>query len=406
MKTNTYGIEVKASLRDTINEYAKMLARSTAKMGAGRARLDSQTAEQTKAAAIEAANFYQEELSPNHSRLVDMPLVEIRAAADNVDINVGTLSGTMVLQQSLPQFRYEFPELAALHSDFSAEPGLFNQIEQTRIVVTPAVEEYDGTPDGTGRPKGWATVTPAQSVDVPITLDKYIGVPIVFSQATLGGTLRRLFEEQAPAAIYAIGKYFVNKVSALLTPQNFNAYAVATADGKVPEAYATYASALKDFSMDAIDDLEAIFDANEVPPRGRAVLLNAKFHGRLRKDPRLGLFFAAIQKPEMVTEGKLPNLNGFVPVRAPWLPAANNLTGFALHKAGIVLKQRLPADWSKVLDVMIPGSVTTLVDPQTGLSCLLVQYVNLQANYAEWRLETLVGAGLGDKRGGLCITGQ
>ncbi len=87
-------------------------------------------------------------------------------------------------------------------------------------------------------------------------------------------------------------------------------------------------------------------------------------------------------------------------------PSTNGLTGFAFHKAAIVLKQRLPTDFTKALDVMIPGSVTTIVDPESGFSCLLVQYVNLQRGYAEWRNECLLGANVGDKRGGLCITGQ
>ena len=107
------------------------------------------------------------------------------------------------------------------------------------------------------------------------------------------------------------------------------------------------------------------FDFNEVPVQNRGVLLNAKYHGQLRKDPRLSLFFAAMQKPELVTEGKLPGLNGFVPQRAPWFPTANNLTGFAFHQAALVLKQRLPADFTTALNnVLVPGRVTTIIDPR------------------------------------------
>lgn len=402
MLTTKYSprMEVFPSAIDRLKGYAEILARNTMRVGPG-SKLTRETAEAKQAVAIEAANFYREELAPHFLTFSDMPIREIMAATEADSL--GTLAGALVLQRSLPLFRYQFPVLAQMYSDFSATPGLYNQTENTRIIVAPAVQTYDPTVSADGRPKGWQTVVAAQSTDVPIKLDEYVGVPIVFSQATFSATIRRLFDEQGPAAVYAMAKYYVAKMTALITPANFNAYA-AVSGTKVPDAYASYAVALKDFSMDAIDDLEAIFDANEVPASDRGVLLNAKYHGRLRKDPRLGLFFAAMQKPDMVTEGNLPKLDGFLPQRAPWLPATNNLVGFAFNKSAIVLKQRLPTDFTQALNVMIPGSVTTIVDPESGLSCLLVQYVSLQGNYAEWRAETMLGAGVGDKRGGLCIT--
>jgi hypothetical protein len=96
-------------------------------------------------------------------------------------------------------------------------------------------------------------------------------------------------------------------------------------------------------------------------------------------------------------------LSGFYPYEAPYLPA--NLPFFVFHRAGIVLKNRLPKDFVSALKInanQIPGSVTTVTDPDTKLSVALVQRVDLIGNYAEWRPETMLGAGVGDKRGGLC----
>jgi hypothetical protein len=389
------------SAQAALKKYQEIVARSTTKIGQG-ARLNRQTIEDQALVAIEAANFYAQELDPHFASFANMPVREIMAATDADSL--GTLAGTLVLQRSLPLFKYQFPVLSALYTDFSATPGMYNQTEETRIITVPSVQTFNNDVGADGRPKGWDTVKAAQTTDVPIKLDEHVGVPIVFGQNTLASTIRRLFDEQGPAAVYAMAKYYVAKMAALITAGNFNGYAVATQDGKIPDAYATFAVALKNFSMDAIDTLEAIFDANEVPADARGILLNAKYHGQLRKDPRLGLFFAAMQKPDMITKGLLPELDGFLPHRAPWLPSANNLVGFAFHKAAILLKQRLPTDFTEALNVMIPGSVTTIVDPETGLSCLLVQYVSLQGGYAEWRVETLLGASVGDKRGGLCLT--
>ena len=393
--------EVVSDTKGALRGYAERISRAASRIVPG-ARLSLATVEEKKGAAVEAARFYDEELAPHFNHFSNMPLREIAAATDADSI--GTLAGALVMQRSLPLFKYEYPVLTEFYSDFSAEPGLFNQTEYTHIIVAPAVQSYDPTTGEDGRPKGWQTVRPAQVIDVPIKLDEHIGVPIVFGQDTLSSTLRRLFDEQGPAAVAAMADYYVAKMTALITPANFNAYAVVTGDGKVPDAYPTYPVAFKNFSMDAVDDLEAIFDSNKVPTADRGLLLNGKYHGALRKDPRLALFFAAMQKPDLITEGKLPRLNGFFPLRAPWLPTANNLVGFGHHKAAIVLKQRLPGDFTKALNVMVPGSVTPIVDTESGLSSLLVQYVNLQGGYAEWRSETMLGAGVGDKRGGLCLT--
>ena len=384
-----------------LTKYAELIGRNSIKGRRG-FRLTEDLANEKRMAALECARFYKEELDPHFNDFADMPISEIMAATDADSL--GTLAGTLVLQRSLPLFKYNYPVLSALYTDFSATPGLYNQTEDTHIVVVPAVEQFDPTTDTNGRPKGFVNVNPAQAIDAPVKLDTYIGVPIVFSQATISGTIRRLFDEQGPAAVYAMAKYYVNKITALFTPANYNAYAAVTADGKVPDAYPTLAVAQKNFSMDSIDTLEAIFDANEVPVNDRGILLSAKYHGQLRKDPRLGLFFAAMQKPDMVTEGRLPAMDGFMPHRAPWLPTTNNLVGFAFQKAAAILKQRLPTDFTAALNVMIPGSVTTIVDPESGLSSLLVQRVDLQGNYAEWRAETLLGTAVGDKRGGLCLT--
>jgi hypothetical protein len=96
-------------------------------------------------------------------------------------------------------------------------------------------------------------------------------------------------------------------------------------------------------------------------------------------------------------------ISGFKPFKAAYLPAL--VPFFPFHKAGIVLKSRLPADFTSALKLnpnQIPGSVTTVTDPDTKLSVSLVQRVDLVGNYAEWRPETLLGAGVGDNRGGLC----
>lgn len=170
--------------------------------------------------AAEAAAIFAADLSK-------MPKGELAGAifaADSTSDNLGVLTGAIALQATLPALIRENPLLGSVSTDFSAEPGMFNRTENTRIVLRPAVQTYDPSAGTDGRPKGWVTTSDARTVDVPVTLDQYFAVPIVFGITTLGSTGRKLFEEQAPQAISAMGSHLVNQLMALITAANFNAF--------------------------------------------------------------------------------------------------------------------------------------------------------------------------------------
>lgn len=379
--------------------------------------------------AMEAGVLYKTELAKTRDQWENIPGSELarcigleasavaqpdrRAleAGDYTDPNnqFGILNGTLVLQRTLPLFALQYPELTAMYTDFSDAPGQFEQTETTHIVVVPAVQKYNTALDANGRPIGFQVVSPAQTIDAPITLTDYIAVPIVIGQNILSATVRRLFDEQSAAGIKAIAGYFTGMMTKLITPANFNAYAAITNDNpqSVPVAYSTYAKGLSDWSMTDLDRLSAIFTQNKVPKDQRGILLSPLYYAKLRSDPRLEFFFAAAQGNPQLTEQKLPEgLSGFFPYEAPYLPSTGNLAFYPFHKAGIMLKSRLPMDFTQALGVMIPGSVTTVTDPDTKISVALVQRVDLIGNYAEWRPEVQLGAAVGDNRGGLCGTTQ
>jgi len=457
------------------NESANGVMKAYAAIVAKNARipLSHETAKEKDALAREAAAIFAADIS-GKPVFEGMSVEEAIKAADYSDPNnqVGLLSGSLALQRSLALFQYKLPLLQNVYTDFSGEPGLYNQTTNTRIVITPAVQTYDPTLGTDNRPKGWTTVSPARTVDVPVTLDEYVGVPLVFGTANLGATVRNLFGESAPQAVYALGKYFVDKATALMTAANFNAYAVATGttdtggattnnsknvtvtdstlcypgqlisgagiptgsfivsitsstvvvisnkatatasgvtltlnSGKIPTAYATYVKQLADFSSASLGDIAGAFQSNEVPEEDRFAMLLPSYYRKLGQDPLLGTFFAAMQSPEIINEGKLPRIQGFNPIEAGYFPTSSNRVGFAGQKNSIVLKTRLPMDFTQALGgVAVPGSVSTVTDPVSGLTVMLVQRVDLTGNYAEWRPEIMLGAAVGDRRAGMVIT--
>jgi len=432
--------------------------------------LSSATAADKAKLAREAAAIFAKDINGN-LLITSMGIDDAIKAADYSDAvgGVGLLSGSLVLQKSLTMMSYEYPVLGQITTDFSAEPGEYNQTANTRIILTPAVQTYSPTLGSDGRPAGWSTASPAQSVDVPVTLDSYYGVPIVFGIGTLAATVRDLFGEQAPLALYALGGALVNKLTALMTSANFCAYAgtsltsgattsgsknitfdssaivypgqyisgtgipantfiasvtsataavmtqkaTATNTGltltvdnsKVPNVYVTYAKAVADFNTACLADLKAAFSTNEVPQQNRFALINSTYYGKLSQDPIFNMF-AAIKSPELITKGMLPEVQGFTPVEAPYFPTTNYGVGFAGHKSALVLKTRLPQQLSQSFAAQAPGSITVVIDPITGISMNLVQFWNLQTMAYEWRPELLCGAAAGDRRCGLLLTSQ
>jgi hypothetical protein len=434
--------------------------------------LTNSTAAEKGELAREAAAIFAADISRNPV-ILDMSMNQAIKAADFTDPHgsLGLLSGTLVMQKALPMLIGQNPLLKSISTDFSDEPGVFNQTSTTRIVLKPSVQSYDPTPDAGGRPKGWTTTSPAQTIDVPVVLDSYLGVPLVFGAATLGSTTRRLFDESAPLAVAALADEAVGKLSALMIPANFNAYkgtsvtggattsgsksitftsssnlypgqaisgtgiptgtriasvesataatltqkATATGSsltfslsaGKVPSAYTTYVKALAEWGVVDLDNLGGVFDLNDLPMTGRFAALTSTYYRKLGSDASINALMQATGDPTYLTERRLPNISGFELLNSPWLSPTSNRTGFAGHKASLVLKTRLPNDLSAVIgDGPGAGGVTTMVDPGSGLSILLVQYVNRQANYAEWRPEIMMGAAVGDRRGGLVITSE
>lgn len=339
----------------------------------------------------------------------DFMYAPLHAAADTDTL--GTLVGTLVTQRTLDLFRYKFPLISRIMTDMSDATGELNQTASTRKVLVPAVQTFDPTLDADGRPKGWATASAAQTADVNIVMDELVGVPIPFSMAALSSTQRQLFTEQAEAQVYALIKYYLQKIYALFTAANYNAYAAVTAADaqgivKVPTAYVTYAVALIDFARSAAAKIGVAFDANEVPEEMRTLLLNAQYYGKATEDPSIVTFFAGQQAPEIITEGRLPNLSGFVPVKAPNFPGANNRVGIALQKNGVLAKSRLPANLIDVFPGAGNGTGTQVTDLETGFSMMLIRYINNQRGFAEQIACAIIGAAPGDARGGLVITSQ
>ena len=328
--------------------------------------------------AVKRAAIYAKDISPRLAKGEDMPLVAANSP--------GTLSGTLVSQRTLELLKFTFPVLSAVTADFSDAAALYGQAIKTRTIAIPTVQTYSTS-------TGW-TATDATDSDVTVTINNHVGVPIVFNANTLGSTVRRLFDEHAPAAAYALAKKMVDDLYALVVIGTF------TNTGIVKSA-AT-------FGRPTVIDMGVALNNLGVPmgPQNRTLLLNSTYFGALAKDSAIISLatFGGNNRTGIITDGSLPDVHGFKVVDAPNLPGTGNLTGFAFSKSALVIATRVPSDYTQALPGASFGNVQVVTDPDLGLSVQQVQYVNHDLGTATQRIALMYGVAAGQVTAGQILT--
>ncbi len=294
-------------------------------------------------------------------------------------VTAGTLSGTLVTQRTLELLKLQFPVLGRITTDFSDQPAVYNQAITTRIVSIPNVQTYNTS-------TGWGD-SDFTTTDKSVTLNRHKGVPITFNAQILASTVRRLFDEIAPAQAYALAKDLVDALYAVIVAANFTN--VATMAAQI------------DFGRPKVIEMGVALTkrGNPIGPINRALLLNADYYGQLAKDQAI-VTLAAFQQAGIITGGQLPDVHGFNVIEAPNLPSTANLVGFGFSRSALVLAARLDSDYTSILPGASYGNVTVVTDPDIALSVLQVQYVNHLLATATQRISLLSGVAAGQDNAG------
>jgi hypothetical protein len=344
-------------------------------------------------AAREFAAVYAEEFDlSKKSRILGMPVRDLNKSAimagDVTDASLGTLAGTLVTQRTLELLKFIFPELTSFTTDFSDQPVTFNQTIMTRTVTIPTVSTYSTS-------TGWAD-SAAATGDVPVVLNNHKGVQITFNEQILASTVRKLFEEFAPAQSYALGKSLVDGLYGNITDANFTNNQV---------------SAIGVFNRNAVIDLATNLTLRGVPnlPGSRTLLLYSTFFGQLEKDSAI-VSLATFQRPELITgqtqdgANYAINVEGFKVVNAPNLPTNNaNLNGFAASKSALIIVTRTPSDYTSVMPGASYGTVQMVTEPDIGITVMLVQFVTHQMATASSRIALMFGTAAGQGNAGTLL---
>lgn len=359
----------------------------------------------------------------------------IRAAGYDTtdpDSQLGTLATGLVIQQNLGFLVKKLAWIHSLTTDFSAMPVRFGSSILTRYITPPNVLTYvpgtgytsdstaisnssTGTTQSDGTTyAGTRTSSVPSTTDVPVKLDMHKGVELEFPVTKLALTARNLVTEQQAAQTYslalAINQFVLGKLFA----------------GTWTGAKSSYTKALNDWDMKGMIDLKNALTINQTPDVGRFALLHSFYHDKLLGDTNLlsaKAILALINKDESSFEsGELPSLFGVKPLESqlasatsagvlttwvdPTSPSTTNIVGFAGDASSMVFVSRVPQDYNALANAMgVPATaaVEIVTEPDSGLSMLIVRYVDNGKASIVVRAALMYGAAQGDPRKGVII---
>ena len=319
--------------------------------------------------ANEAAVIYAREIAPLFAK---NPNFTAELGAILAANSLGALAGNLILQRALTLLKFEFPELRAFSTDFSSEPVSFGQTLQTRLRTVPVLTDYDPV-------AGYAS-SDVTTTDVNLTISAHKAVQIEFDANTLGSTKRDLIGEQIEGAHYAIGKGISDTMLALLIAANFPTPLVQAIGG---------------FGRATLKAGGATLSKRGVPKVGRVALLNVDYHEAIGNDASI-IQLATYQKPEIITDNLLPKIQRFQPYEVANMPTTANLVGFLGTPDALAVATRVPNDYTTVMgDVPNNGIVEIVTNPDSGISVMLVKFIDHRGGKAVWRAAVMWGAAKG-----------
>lgn len=197
-----------------------------------------------------------------------------------------------------------------------------------------------------------------------ITLDKYVGVPVQFTDLEVSLSDIRLMEMFVQPALTALFENVMATTLALVTPANFSSNNVIAA---------------ADFTTNNVARIGRIQTVNKVPLGQRRMIVPPTYAETLKKDPAVAASYA-YGSPEVIRTGRIPQVGGYEIYE--WngsIPTTNNLAAIAFAPQALLVAIRppaLPRNWY--------GEVRNITDPESGLTIQFRDYYDGSQQRTEW----------------------
>lgn len=208
------------------------------------------------------------------------------------------------------------------------------------------------------------TAIDSNTVARTITLDKYIGVPVQFTDTEMSFSDVRLLDMFVKPAITALFENVMATQLALVTVASFASNNV-IASG--------------DFTAANVARISRIQTANKVPLGNRHLIIPPTYAETLKKDSSVQAAYA-YGPGNTIRTGQIPEVYGYqVHEWNGTIPTTNNLAAIAFAPQALLLAVRppvLPRNWY--------GEVRNITDPSTGLTIQFRDYYDGTQQRTEW----------------------
>jgi len=357
---------------------------------------------------------------------------------------LGTLNSTLVLTWNLGYLKNMLPMLNDVVTSISNQPIEFGQMAKVRYITVPKYQKKTST-------TAWSTAQSGNTVDVNVSLTNYNGVPIAFPETILGATVRQLHNEMKTPQLYSLGESMVyNLVNTIINGNTRYANDGSTTStikfGNVAEggtangipAFGVTGSTLATFTADLPAYMDQYKLAGGQEPPGTSVEDLARFawlhhsvYANLAADTNLmlnqsiwgavagkgGNLMATgvlpplgnvkISKSQLVRDGLSETSDGATPplysVTVPATAPASVL-GFAGTRNSLLFASRVPTDYTKVMpEIPSTAAVELVTEPSTGLTFMVVKYLDHAYEISNARVSLMFGMAIGDERQGFIL---
>ena len=229
---------------------------------------------------------------------------------------MATLTVTEIVADLIGAFRQKNLPLSFFASDFGDKEAVKGQQIIAHVAQMPVASTYDATQGGYANGAQNAT---GLLVDVPVTMDQHITVPIKIAHTDAISTRSTKYLKTIDNAAYVLGKAMIDYALGTVTPANFSQ---------------TTAQAIVDTNRDTLSTVTAAMNAKDTSAPTRNGLVSSAVFNALDSDTRITSNQFHGERREGDTLGRIRNVAGFAElVEWPTLQGTNNLSAFFFDEA-------------------------------------------------------------------------